>query len=193
MKGAAHIDVSDDQLMRYLDGELPSEEARAIERALESPAVQTRVEALTQLGDIVRARYEVAADEAEPRLAAMWNDVRAALEPPPLSFWTRAREAWERYRSHLLTGAVAAAAGAFVAVIALPGRVERKIVYVPAPQRTGAPVVATAEEAEVESLEVVGGSGTVLHLPNDKDGVGTTVIWVSHDEPTEPEGPEGPI
>ncbi len=41
-----------------------------------------------------------------------------------------------------------------------------------------------AETAEVESLEVVGGSGMVFQEPAvNKDDTGTTVIWVSANEP----------
>jgi anti-sigma factor RsiW len=184
-------EITDEKLMLYLDGELSREEGRDIERALERPELRARVEALTQLRDVVRARMETATEEAEPQLASMWERMRpslaAARAPERPGLWARAREWFESYRSHMLTGAVAAAAGALIAGFVAGGR--ERIVY-----RT--PEVA-AQAAEVDSLEVYGGTGTVFHFPDDKQGEGTTVVWVTQNEDpdtddTEP-GTGGPI
>jgi anti-sigma factor RsiW len=178
-------DISDEKLMRYLDGELSREEGRDVERALERPEVQARVQALTQLADVVRARSQAAEEEAAPQLAAMWDRVRAGLGSAPHpdrtpTLWSRVREWFESYRSHFLTGAFAAAAGALLAVLVTGG---------------GRLAVGAPQEAQVDSLEVFGGSGSVYHFPDEK-GEGTTVVWITPDEqPDEPAptGTGGPI
>jgi anti-sigma factor RsiW len=167
--------ISDEKLMLYLDGELSREECRDIERELDTPGVKARVLALTQLRDVMRARMASAEEEAEPRLAGLWDGIRAGLGPASAparpSLWDRAREWIESYRSHIMTGAVAAAAGALLAMFITGGRA-------PSPS-------LGAHAAEVESLEVLGGTGTVFHFPgpgDDKQDEGTTVVWVTPDE-----------
>src|SRR5262245_58214371 len=110
--------VNDEKLMQYLDGELTSAEGREVERELASSAeLRTKRDGLLEMRDVLRARFEIAEDDAAPELGAMWERVRsglpaAAVEPAPAGFWARVREWLESYRSHLVTGALAAAAGA---------------------------------------------------------------------------------
>jgi len=167
--------ISDEKLMLYLNGELSREECRDVERALTEPAVQARVDALAQLREVIVARTQAVADEAEPQLAAMWERVRVGLGPPSKApkparapLWGRVREWFEAYRGHMLTGAFAAAAGAILAVLVTGG---------------GGHAIqsAAAQAAEVDSLEVLSGSGSVLHLQDDT-GAGTTVVWITPDE-----------
>jgi anti-sigma factor RsiW len=185
--------------MRFLDGELSPEDGRDVERALAAPAVRARADALAQLGGILRARYDLAADEAEERLEAMWEPLRAQVGSRPAqarpSFWGRVRDWIEGYRSHVMTGAVAAAAGALIAIF-LTGQTGTRIVYLP---RASTQVAAAPADAEVENLEVYGGSGMVFHVPNDDARLGggtptTTVIWLSqNDEPDDPVTPDLPV
>ena len=177
--------TNDEKLMRYLDGELTPVESREVERDLSaSPALATKRDALLEMRDLLRARFEVAEDEAEPQLAAMWERVRSGLAPapPPVpGVWTRVRDWLEAYRSHLVTGVLAAAAGALVAT-AVTSRLAATL--------PGAG--AAAESAEVESLEVMGGSGMVFQEPAaDKNGSGTTVIWVTSNEPNDDNDDDG--
>jgi hypothetical protein len=86
----------------------------------------------------------------------------------------------------MLTGAVAAAAGALLAGYTVGGT-------------RGMAEAGAAQAAEVYNLEVYGGSGTVYHFPgDDKSSEGTTVVWVTqNDEPDDDAAPEpstgGPI
>jgi len=189
-----------EELMRYLDGELASRDARLLEKRLaESPALQRTLDALVQMREVVRARYHAAADEAQPRLAGLWDRIEgqlAAPEPARASarpaavrgLWAGVRGWLDAYRGHLLTGALSAAAGAVLAIVALRsmgGGIEQ-----PQPP----PPVAVAEAAEVESLEVEDGTGTIFQIPADEaGGAATTVIWVTPHTEEEPTGPEGPI
>jgi anti-sigma factor RsiW len=176
-------EITDETLMLYLDGELSREEGRDVERALERPELQARMEALTQLRDVVRARSAAVEEDAEPMLATMWERMRPSLgsvaAPARVGVWSRVRDWFESYRSHMMTGAVAAAAGALVAGYLVGGA---------GGARTVPTTMAAAEAAEVDSLEVYGGSGTVFHFPDDKSSEGTTVVWVTQNEDPDDDG-----
>ena len=164
----------DEKLMLYLDGELSRDEARDVERALDEQS-RRKVDALGQLGDILKARMVVAEDDADARLAAMWDRIRPELKPAPARrrrLWDTLRDWFESYRSHVLTGAVAATAGALLATLISGGGVK------PSPHPA-----AARTAAEIDSLEVPDGSAMVFQIPDEA----TTVIWL-----TDNEG-EGPI
>jgi len=52
---------------------------------------------------------------------------------------------------------------------------------------------ARAEDTEVESLEVSGGTGTIFQIAGSADEAATTVIWVTQDDGDQVEPAEGPI
>jgi anti-sigma factor RsiW len=163
---------TDEKLMEYLDGELARDEARGVERALAgSPELRAKADAVHQLRDILQARMELAADDADDRLAEIWRGIRAGLSSAPAprrrGLLAGVREWFETYRTHVFTAAVAAAAGAVLATFIGGNR----------PGRT--PLPQKAEAAEVESLEVADGSATVLQIPGEGDEAATTVIWIS--------------
>jgi len=183
--------MTDEKLMRYLDGELTPAESREVERELAAaPEMQTKRDALLEMRDILRARYEIAESEAEPQLSTMWERLRSALPAPSVatvkpSVWLRLRDWFEAYRSHFVTGVTAAAAGAILATV-----VTSRI--------AGTVAVDGPDTSEVESLEVLNGSGMVFHEPpSGKDEGGATVIWVSVNDPDDDDDgspePGGPI
>lgn len=197
---ATHPKHDAEQRQRLHDGELGDDAGAARARAEASPEGRAELAALAQLGDLLRADAARAADEAEPAMDAIWARLEremspAAQAPTSPSYGERLR-GWFTL-PQLATGLVGAAAGA-VLVVALrePRIVERHVHHMP-PQTTvgggpGAPgdvVPALHVAAEVESLEVVGGTGTVFQVEGD-DGDESTVIWVTRDEPS---GSEGPI
>lgn len=67
--------------MAYADGELDDETAAAVEAFLaeDAGAHQKRV-ALGQMNDVVRSYLELAADDAEPRLDAMWATIERRIQ-----------------------------------------------------------------------------------------------------------------
>jgi anti-sigma-K factor RskA len=187
----------DEELMMLHDGELSEREARAAEeRAAASPEDRARLDSLKEIGDVLRTRLEMAVEAETARLDGLWQKIEAGLEPER----ERAEEAagaggfwaWiQAWRGYFATGLVAAAAGA---ILAMALREPRTLtVYKTIEVQAKPEVVASRPEiidAEVESLEVVGGTGTVFHIPSEADDEApTTVIWVSRDDT----GPEDPI
>lgn len=161
------------------------------------------VAAVHELGELVRGSLELSADEAEPRLAGLWELVerrldiddaselapapRATASEPTASAWARLWGWLGGHRSHIATGLVSAGAVAGLALALRPAPVDRvvvKTVKVP----SVAPVTLARTPPQVESLEVTDGTGTVFTFEDegdDEDGV-STVIWI---EPTDPDLP----
>jgi anti-sigma factor RsiW len=68
-------------LMAYADGELDDETAAAVEAFLtEDDGAQSKRAALGQMNDVVRSYLELAADDAEPRLDAMWATIERRIQ-----------------------------------------------------------------------------------------------------------------
>ena len=92
------------------------------------------------------------------------------------------------HRSHVITGLVSAGAVAGLSLALRPSsdpKVVVKTVQVPAIQPTQ---VMAGTPPSVESLELVGGSGTVFTLADDDGDGDTAVIWVEPDEADPTEG-----
>ncbi len=214
MRPTPHTDLD---LMMLADGELDATARAELEAAAASdPAAVTKLEALGELREVVRGHLELAADEDERRLTAMWAQIdkrldldagrRAPASPAAydpgerVGVWGRVTRWIDAYRGHVLTGALSAGA---VAAVALMLRPEPKVVEAPvasAPPVTAptgpAPMPPMADEqpdvvpvlqttpAEVESLDVTGGTGTVFTIEGE-DGEQTTVIWVTPDDTLE--------
>src|SRR5262249_46320851 len=118
-KGSGNVKPHDEELMRYFDGEMSREEARALEKTLEG-ANSRKVRAMEQVGEVIRARYEASADDAAARLDGVWAKLERQLDAAPVEtparatptpgVWERIRAWFDAYRGHVLTGAVCAAA-----------------------------------------------------------------------------------
>jgi hypothetical protein len=199
--------IRDLDLMRLADGELDAEERAELEAALAAdPERAQKVAAVEQLGEAVRGHLEMSADEAESRLDRMWDEVekRIALDRPEVAavpavpvtepargLWGRFTGWLDTHRAHVLTGALSAGAVAALALIFRPTPEVVKVretIAVPTPMPTQpdvqdvVPVVH--QPAQVESMEVAGGTGTVFTI-EDEDGEETTVIWVTPDDTVE--------
>lgn len=197
MKGAR----DDTELMRLFDGELAAREARAAEQRAASSEARAKLESLEAVREVVRDRYARASDEAGADLDALWSRIEPALDRPveqrESGGWLAALREWlEAYRGHLAAAAVGVAIGALVMFGALGEPDVRvvegppRVVYVPQPV-SPVKTVELPQVAEVESLEVAGGTGTVFQIPGAADEAATTVIWVTREEPAS--GSEDPI
>lgn len=188
--------ADDDDLQQYLDGELDPGAAREVEaRVAAAPELAGKLDALRQLREVVRARMAAATDEADARLGTMWARIEQGLGAAPAGeraaraprgLFAVVKHWFEGHRGYIVTGAVSAAAGAIIATLAL--REPPRPAGPPPPAEA-----ARAEDTEVESLEVSGGTGTIFQIAGSADEAATTVIWVTQDDGDQVEPAEGPI
>jgi hypothetical protein len=192
------VKYDDIDLMRYVDGEAQGQPGVEREGAsggdlddagdiasfiVTDPDSRLKVEALEQMSDLLRSHLELAADEAEPRLDAMWATIERRIQTNGVGQGVRATPAaaateerggllaaigrfFGQYRGHFLTGAVAAgAAAALILALRPPAQVvvERTVV-VPAHD---SPATRTAQERV-----------------NDSPAAAVKLV---HDEPSPPE------
>ncbi len=175
--------------MEHADGELETEltgDGRA------------KVEAVKELGELVRGRLERAADDVpEARFAAMWSEIDKTISKPSAKsqtlpvladppapagtgLWSRIGRFLDTYRSQIITGAISAGAVAALALV-LRGNGD------PAARHSGSDPIevqrVSHRPAEIEDLDTPGGTGTVFNL-DDEDG-STTVIWVTPEDTVE--------
>jgi hypothetical protein len=205
--------VRDTDLMQLADGELDADERAELEAAIaHDPDAEKKLEAIGQVGEVVRGHLELAADEAEPRLAGMWAEIEKRIEldarstqtatmpvrrptaaQPVPGLWGSVTRWIDTYRGHVLTGALSAGAVAAIALYLRPApRVTPSTAQEAPSGAVAEPQVAAPEPevlpahmpAEVESIDVTGGSSAVFTYEGE-DGEQTTVIWVTPDDITE--------
>jgi hypothetical protein len=143
---------------------------------------QAKVDAIAELGELVRGHVELSADAVpEAKFAAMWRQIDEQTAEPR-GVLARIAAWFDRYRGHIITGAVSAGAVAAIAIMTRPSLPGGSI-----SGGVGDPINAQPVQfrpAEVESLDTPGGTGTVFHL-TDEDGRSTTVIWVAPEDSVE--------
>ena len=165
---------SDLEVMEYADGELDDPELAA--RLEADPDARARFEAIHQLGELVRGHLELSADGAQDaKFAAMWRRVDGQLVAPATGLWSRIAAWFDRYRGHVITGAVSAGAVAALALVLRPGSSDLGIAA--GSHAIEVRPVALRAATEIDSLDTPGGSSTVISL-NDDDS-NATVIWVT--------------
>jgi hypothetical protein len=170
--------TSDVELMEHADSEGSDVDLAA--RLERDPDARAKIDAIKQVGELVRSHLELSADAVpDARFAAMWRQVDAQLVAPTTGLWARVTAWFDRYRGHVITGAVSAGAVAALALFLRPSGPDGGAGGAPG---RGGPVidvrpVALRSAPEIDSLDTPGGSSTVINL-DDEDGH-TTVIWVS--------------
>jgi hypothetical protein len=199
--------VHDSELMAFADGELDERAMRELEdRLAHDSGIRDKVDAVNELGEVVRGHLELAADAVPARrFDAIWREVDKAIESAseaaPLretakptsgeqpGLVLRIGRWFDRYRGHVLTGAVTAGAVAMLALVLRPASPSREETVADRPiERPSQPQqppqqLVTHQPAEIESLDTPGGTGTVFNL-QDEDG-NTTVIWVTPEDTVE--------
>jgi anti-sigma factor RsiW len=166
---------SDLQLMEHADGEL--EDAELAARVERDPDARAKVQAVQQMGELVRGHLELSADEVhDARFAAMWRRIDDQVVAPATGLWSRISGWFDRYRGHVITGAVSAGAVAALALVLRPSASDIVV-----RGRSGGAIdvrpVALRSTPEIDSLDTPGGTSTVINL-DDEDGH-TAVIWVT--------------
>lgn len=152
---------------------------------------QAKVDAIHEMGELVRGRLELAADDVpDARFASMWKEIDKQIdlkkvETPALvvaesaGYLSRLGRWLDRYRSQIITGAVSAGAVATLALVLRGGGgTGTHTSHDPIDVR---PVVH--RPAEIEDLDTPEGTSTVFNL-DDEDG-STTVIWVTPEDTVE--------
>lgn len=180
----------DIDLMMLADGELDAAARAELEAAAATdPSLATKLEALGELREVVRGHLELAADEDEHRLGAMWAQIDKRLEldagkrapaspavaDPAQSpgVWSRITRWIDAYRGHVLTGALSAGA---VAAVALMMRPEPKVVEKPVAISDPAPRVNAPTGPE----PMPAGNGnddpvvSVVHTPPEVESLDVT-------------------
>ncbi len=198
--------MNDLDLMLLADGEADPSTAGLTP----STAERVKIEGIREVGALVRGHLELSTDDAEARLAGLWDLVErridaderaaqpaavpAAVEDPGV--WARFTGWMGRYRSQVLTGMATAGAAAVLTLVLRPGPTTvTKTVYlpgddaidvrgVPGPGPGPAAQIMVGSPTEIESLEVSGGTGAVFTIEDEDDG-DTTVIWVTPDDVVE--------
>ncbi len=181
-------------LMEHADGEATTKLGELGELDAEG---QRKVDALRELGELVRGRLELAADDVpEAKFASMWREIDKQIDlgaslaapvrspaPAPASnagFLTRLGRFLERYRSQIITGAVSAGAVAALALILRSGGDPgtHRESHDPIKVQT-----VSHRPAEIEALDTPDGTSSVFNV-DDEDG-STTVIWVTPEDTVE--------
>ena len=163
--------------MQHADGELELD--TQLERDAEARA---KVDALREVGALVKGHLELAADDVhDAKFAAMWRRIDDAIEPAAKSIWTRIGAWFDRYRGHVITGAVSAGAVAALALILRPAS-DNGIVTNGGGAIDVRPAALRAVP-EIDSLDTPNGSSTVMNVEDD-DGH-TTMIWVTPEDTVE--------
>jgi hypothetical protein len=169
----------DIELMEHADGE------RDHSARLREPTARAKVEAIGELGELVRGHLELTADAVPAaRFEQMWDQVDKAIAAggKPSGLWHRIGTWFEKYRGHVITGVVSAGAVAALALI-LRGP-SGDGTFAPHGDRGATGVVPVSyRPTEIESLDTPGGDTSVWHL-QDEDGP-ATVIWVTPEDTVE--------
>jgi hypothetical protein len=173
--------TSDLELMEHADGERDDAELAA--RIDRDPQARAKLESIKEIGELVRGHLELSADAIQDaRFAAMWRRVDEQLAAPAAGLWSRVTAWFDRYRSHIITGAVSAGAVAALALVLRPSASDGGLAG-----RNGGAIdvrpVAMRATPEVDTLDTPGGTSTVINL-DDEDGH-TTVIWVTPEDTVE--------
>lgn len=166
---------TDLEVMEHADGEFDDPELSArIERDAEA---RVRLEAIQEIGELVRGHLELSADAVhDARFAAMWRRIDQRIAPAT-GLWARISGWFDRHVGHIITGVVSAGAVAALALVLRPGNSDLGAAGAHAIEIRP---VAQRAAPEIDSLDTPGGSSTVISL-NDDDG-NAAVIWVTPDD-----------
>jgi hypothetical protein len=105
--------------MEHADGEIADAELAA--RLERDPEARAKLASIKQVGELVRGHLELSADAVpDAKFAAMWRRVDQQLAAATTGLWSRVSAWFDRYRGHVITGAVSAGAVAALALILRP-------------------------------------------------------------------------
>lgn len=194
----------DSDLMAFADGELDELESRELEARLGRDAtLRGKVDGVGEIGEVVRGHLELSADVVpQKKFDALWREIDKAIDRGTEDARVPAKAAavedggvvrrigrwFDRYRGHVLTGAVSAGAVAALALLLRNPAVAPDGGGVAdgsarTPGGSNQPTLVNYQPTEIESMDTPDGTGTVFNL-EDEDG-STTVIWVTPEDTVE--------
>jgi len=168
----------DIELMEHADGE------RDHADRLRDPVARQKVDAIGELGELVRGHLELSADAVPAaRFEQIWDkvDKEIATKPARSGLWFGITTWFERYRGHVVTGVVSAGAVAALALVLRTTHGETTAKG--GGGGNGNVIPVSYRPTEIESLDTPGGDSTVFNL-QDEDGP-ATVIWVTPEDTVE--------
>jgi anti-sigma factor RsiW len=193
---------TDSELMAFADGELDERESRELEARLGRDATfRSKVDGVTEIGEVVRGHLELSADSVpQKKFDALWREIDKGIDRERETTREPAKAAaiedggvlrkigrwFDRYRGHVLTGAVSAGAVAALALLLRnPASTDGGGIAdgSATPPTEAQPTLVNYQPTEIESLDTPDGTGTVFNL-EDEDG-STTVIWVTPEDTVE--------
>jgi hypothetical protein len=177
------MELDDETLQRYFDGELPVKQAQAVQKLVEgSPDAQRRLRELARLGDLIRMAAAEAARDLDSDV--LFSRVEAGIrEQKALGFGEHLRVLSAEWREHrrgvlvpMLGAAVAAAAA--LAIVLVPRHVEEPGVG----SRPVSPDLGgvIAHGTRIENVDFGSNTGTVFEI--DNEGVAAAVVWIAEDD-----------
>lgn len=171
----------DIELMEHADGE------RDHADRLREPAAREKVDAIGELGELVRGHLELSADAVPAaRFEQIWDKIDQAVATPERApsrgLWFAIGSWFERYRGHVLTGVVSAGAVAALALVLRSPHTEETTARGTGGGQGGV-IPVSYRPTEIESLDTPGADSTVINL-QDEDGP-ATVIWVTPEDTVE--------
>ena len=180
---------TDLELMQLADDELDGAAAERARAAVERDArARGVVGGVRVVGDAVRSHLELAADDADPRLARLWDRVERQIGAPApapkrAGVWARFTGWLDDRRGYVLTGLVSAGAVAALMLWLRPGG-SATTIYTPEGTIDGTvPASLKRQAPQVESLDTPEGStGSVFTIQGEGDEGTTTVIMVTPDD-----------
>ncbi|MBL4636715.1 MAG: hypothetical protein JKY56_22890 [Kofleriaceae bacterium] len=142
--------------------------------------IESGIQSEKNLADVSGVSSEASAVEADIvpiGSAAIKAEERATQELVEKASW------FGGWQSHIMTGAIVAAAVAVLMVATRSDKVEQataaRRITAPANQPITMPVVLKPQAPEIEKLEVYNGSGTIMMVGGPDDS--SAVIWITND------------
>jgi hypothetical protein len=197
MRGIRDID-----LMQLADGELAPEESARLEAQVEAdPEAAEKLAGIQEVGEVVRADLEIAADEAEPKLGRMWAEIEKRMEldataqdivirspdgsrgpakvaaPASPGVWGRISKWIDTYRGHVLTGVLSAGAVAAIVLALRPS----PTVAPNAPAPTVAVKNSAPEPSQPQVIPVAQPSPVEIDAVEAPTGTSTVFTYQSDD------------
>ena len=188
------MQLDDETLQRYYDGELSPVEERAVRARVESsPEAQKQLAELARLSELFRMAADEMGSEVDSAslFAGIERDLKKQESLGMLGRLRVVRDEWMEHRRGVvvsMVGATAVAAAALLTVLG-PRATDSGDEVAHVAKEVSAPTSAPAAEprvsgSRVENVDFGSNTGTVFEI--ESQGVTTAVVWIADDEESAP-------